>query len=85
MNNILEVLKSIDIQSNIVYNRMIKSSNSILIVKSSFSNSTVREIKELVHIYDLFYPHKNISIEVLGNGDILIQKILENESKRKNL
>ncbi len=75
MNNILELLKSIDIQSNIVYNKIIKNSHSLLIVKSSFSNSTVREIKELVTIHELFYPHKNIKIDVLGNGDILIQKV----------
>ncbi|MDD2640772.1 MAG: hypothetical protein PHS65_07245 [Arcobacteraceae bacterium] len=74
MNNILELLKSVDIQLNIVYNKIIKNTHSILIVKSSFSNSTVREIKELVTIYEQFYSHKNIKIDVLANGDILIQK-----------
>ncbi len=75
MQEIVKLLKQIDLNSNIFYNKIIENKSSLIIKKAKEKASTTIEIKELVVIYDLIYLYKDLKIKVLENGDILIKRI----------
>ncbi len=75
MKEIIELLKKIDLNSNIFYKKIIENENSIIIKKESDKNMSTIEIKELIIIYQLLNTCKNFEVEIIANGDIIIEKI----------
>jgi len=75
VKKLLSILAQQKIPLNICYRNYEVRKELLIIKKSPESYASTIEVRELVNLYEVFESEEDVSVVLLKNGDICIQRI----------